>query len=194
MRVSWGWRRFPKGDRLDRHRHAVPHLALVLAGGYEESGDDGRWRVEPGDIIAHAPFGGHANRIDKHTRVLRLPVPARPIPWRRARCHDADRIARLAETSLSEAAALAVDSSVATDTPFLDWPDMLAHRLAYDSEISIVEWAREQGVAREHLSREFRLLYLVSSAVRAAPGRRSSELMSLSLRSPPQPGFPIMRI
>jgi AraC-like DNA-binding protein len=50
MRVSWGRRRLQRGERLERHRHAEPHFTVVLAGGYEEGGDDGRFRVGPGEM------------------------------------------------------------------------------------------------------------------------------------------------
>jgi AraC-like DNA-binding protein len=146
---------------MERRRHHEPHMALVLAGGYEEVGDNGRWRVGPGDIIAHASFGGHANTIGPYTEVLRLPAPRRA-PWRRARCHDADRVVRLAEKNISDAASLALSSSVMAEEACNDWPDLLARRLAEDSEISICAWARDNGVAREHLSRSFQLLYRTS--------------------------------
>lgn len=45
------------GD-LPRHRHSAGYMTLVLAGGYDEAGDVGRFRVGPGDLLVHRPAIG----------------------------------------------------------------------------------------------------------------------------------------
>ena len=54
--------RLVAGTVMQRHRHAIGYVAVVLAGGYLEAGDAGRRRVGPGDALVHRPFEGHLDR------------------------------------------------------------------------------------------------------------------------------------
>src|SRR5688500_18217427 len=56
--------------RLDWHSHAVPYAALVLAGGYAESGDGGRFLAEPGHVVIHTPFSAHADQVSANGAVV----------------------------------------------------------------------------------------------------------------------------
>ena len=60
----------------ERHCHDDPFVAVVLSGGYQEAGDEGRWNVRPGDVLIHHAFESHLDRFDhRGAEVLVLPVP-----------------------------------------------------------------------------------------------------------------------
>lgn len=148
--------------RLARHRHPTPYAALALAGGYIEAGDLGRHRVRPGDLLVHGAFDAHQDRFGSSgAQVLNLPLPAtaRPLAGQVA---DPDAVARLAETDLAAASALALATCVSGTEECADWPDLLASALRADRVPCFSQWAFETGVAATSLSRGFRLAYGVS--------------------------------
>src|SRR3569833_524246 len=106
--ACFGRERCEAGD-LPRHRHAGGYVTLILAGGYEEAGDAGRFRAGPGDVLVHRPFEAHLNRFARRSAD---PVAAR----------------RLAERDIDAAAALLVDQVTPAETE-QDWPDLLAAEL-----------------------------------------------------------------
>src|ERR1700677_569690 len=60
---------------LERHVHFEPYVALVLSGGYEEAGDNGRFKVSAGNVVFHDSFEAHLNRFyAQGATVLNLPV------------------------------------------------------------------------------------------------------------------------
>ena len=93
---------------LERHAHAEAYAALVLAGGYEEAGDRGRFRVEVGDVLFHEEFEGHLDRFpERGAVVLNLRLSGTVgVTAGVARIEDADALARLAERDCREAAEL----------------------------------------------------------------------------------------
>jgi AraC-like DNA-binding protein len=150
------------GDRMARHRHAEGYAALVLAGGYVEAGDSGRFRVRPGQVVVHNAheahqdeFSGVGSQILNITLVDELNVVTGMVP-------DPDAIARLAERDSLSAAAMLRDAIRPLDARFADWPDLLAATLATTAEFSIEDWANSIGLKPQSISRGFRRVYGVS--------------------------------
>lgn len=155
------------GGRIERHRHEAPYATLLLTGSYEEAGDAGRVVAVAGEVLLHAPFACHQNRISaQHTRVVDLPLP---FDGRRYPAHatiaDPDAVARLTERDPAAAVASLLEQLVPlgvdpTRTPV----DRLASELCGTAPLAICEWALGQGLSREHLSRQFRAVYGVAAA------------------------------
>ena len=139
---------------LPRHRHGAPYAAIVLQGCYEEAGDQGRRRLEPGDVVLHGAFSAHGNRVGmREVQLLNLPLACNDEAF--ARVRDPDALARLAELD-APAAAQALQAELQPLPPtLLDWPDLLARDLLQQPELSLAAWARQQGLAAETLSRGF---------------------------------------
>lgn len=146
----------------DRHCHDDPFVAIVLAGGYQEAGDEGRWNVRAGDVLIHHAFESHLDRFDSGgAEVLVLPVPSTLLRGRtiRGRVADADLLVRLAERDLPAARASLAEQFAASTAVPLDWPDALAADLRAMRDVSLGQWAEQAGVRPETLSRGFRLAY-----------------------------------
>jgi AraC-like DNA-binding protein len=148
--------------RLPRHRHADGYAAVVLCGAYEEAGDAGRRRVEPGDVVTHRPFEAHLNRTPAAgAQVLNLPLPAGDLPAF-GRVDDVDALVRAAERDLLEAAALLAGGFRPAHPSRTDWPDLLAAALASGDAGRLGDWAEVFGLSPEHLSRGFRRVFGVT--------------------------------
>jgi AraC-like DNA-binding protein len=147
------------GD-LPRHRHAAGYMTLVIAGGYDEAGDVGRFRVRPGDLLVHRPFEAHRNAFGRQSaEVINLPLVDLPHLAALNRVADPDLVARLAERDPIAAAQAAADSA-ATIAGENDWPDSLAAALRTRPDLFwIGHWAREHGLAPASVSRGFRRLF-----------------------------------
>ena len=147
------------GD-LPRHRHAAGYMTLVIAGGYDEAGDVGRFRVRPGDLLVHRPFEAHRNAFGRRSaEVINLPLVDLPHLAALNLVGDPDLVARLAERDPAAAAraAAATDEPVAGED---DWPDALAAALRSRADLfRIGHWARERGFAPASVSRGFRRLF-----------------------------------
>jgi len=142
----------------------------VLAGSYEETGDRGRIRVRPGDMLIHGAFDSHLNRFPAAgARILNLTVPDGVEPETGLACPvDPDAALRLAERDPAAAAALLLTGATARSPAICDWPDMLAEALLHDPALGIGDWARAYGLAEATVSRGFRQVYGISpSAFRA---------------------------
>ena len=147
------------GD-LPRHRHCAGYMTLIVAGGYDEAGDVGRFRVRPGDLLVHRPFEAHCNAFGRGSaEVVNLPLVDLPRLASLNRIADPDLIARLAERDPAAAARLAA----ATAEPVAgedDWPDALAAELRSRQDLfPIGLWARQRGLAPASVSRGFRRLF-----------------------------------
>lgn len=151
---------------IPRHGHAAPYAAVVLAGGYEEAGDGGRFRVAAGDVLVHGGFSAHLDRdAAAGTMVLNLPLsPGYAAVSFRARADDPDRLARLAERDPEEAGRLLVEGLVPADMAPLDGVDALAAALSGPEAPAIAAWAGAERVSRETAWRWFRGVYGVSPA------------------------------
>jgi AraC-like DNA-binding protein len=175
--VRLGFERRPPWETIPRHRHRHAYLSLVLSGSYEETGDRGRLRVEPGDMLLHGAFDSHLNRFPAAgARILNLTVPDGIEPETGlARPADADKAVRLAECDPAAAARLLLDGASAKPPRILDWPDLLARALTLDPALGIGDWARRQGLAEATVSRGFRQVYGISpSAFRAEVRARAA--------------------
>ena len=147
------------GD-LPRHRHAAGYMTLIVAGGYDEAGDVGRFRVRPGDLLVHRPFEAHRNAFGRRSaEVINLPLVDLPRLSALNRLADPDLIARLAERDPAAAAREAAASAEPVPGED-DWPDTLAAALRGRQDLfRIGTWARERGLAPASVSRSFRRLF-----------------------------------
>src|SRR5207237_9424371 len=128
--VHRGLEALAPGAHVARHRHEGAYAAIVLAGGYEEAGDGGRWRVGAGDVLIHAGFAAHQDRVDaRGCRLLNLPLSGRPPVDGGFAIADPDVIVRLAEADVSTASAALFAQPRRPVPAQTDWPDLLAARL-----------------------------------------------------------------
>jgi len=162
----------------DRHCHDDPFVAVVLSGGYQEAGDEGRWNVRAGDVLIHHAFESHLDRFDSQgAEVLVLPVPRGLLLAQamRGRVTDPDLLVRLAERDLSDAQASLADQFASSPAAPLDWPDALAADLRAMRDMPLGQWAELAGVRPETLSRGFRLAYgCTPKAYRASARARAA--------------------
>ena len=172
----------------ERHCHDDPFVAVVLSGGYQEAGDEGRWDVRAGDVLLHHAFESHLDRFDSHgAEVLVLPVPdslsrARSM---RGRVADPDLLVRLAERDLNDAQASLTEQFASRTTAPLDWPDALAADLRAMCGLPLGQWAERAGVRPETLSRGFRLAYGCTPKAYRASARARAAVAALRTSDAP---------
>lgn len=152
------------GAAIPRHRHDTPYAAIVLSGGYEEAGEGGRYRAEPGDVLIHAAFSTHLDRAPlKRTAVLNLPLP---ILWARVssrmRIDDADALARLAGRDIREGQASLLEALRPGPAGLQDEVDVLAKALSEAPPASA--WSGQWDVVRQTVWRRFTAAYGVGPA------------------------------
>jgi AraC-like DNA-binding protein len=155
-------------EPIRRHYHPRPYATLVVEGAYEEAGDQGRLKVEPGDILLHPAFSAHQDVVHRSgTRVLDIPLPLDGRAWPAlGRVADVDLLMRAAGTDLLAAAQLLIESFEALgEDHCIDPADRLAAAITDDPSVGIAEWARAHAYGREWLSRRFRRLYGIDAAV-----------------------------
>jgi AraC-like DNA-binding protein len=155
-----GLQRIAAHQSQPRHRHDAGYAALVLSGGYEESGRCGRVRAQAGDVIFHNAFEGHGDRIGSAGAViLNLRLDA-PVDLAFARCRDADAVLRCRD---AREAALQLGALCDAVKPApRDWPDILVADLWCDAGLALSDWADEHGLSAETLSRGVKRLYGVT--------------------------------
>ena len=178
----WSPKDMLEAGRLARHRHVAPYATLVLAGRYEEAGDAGRYRVCPGDMLVHRPYEAHQNLVAAcGATVFNLPLPvdvALPPAFRVA---DPDVLIKVATSD--PAAAYALLKPVEGIEPLYDdWPDQLAAALNADPSQRLRQWARDNGLAAETVSRGFRKVFGISPARFRAEARARLALAALRER------------
>jgi AraC-like DNA-binding protein len=155
------------------HRHQQAYVALVLSGGYLESGPDGAWQCSAGELVVHPPYHLHANSIgSSDARVLNFLLPihvhenldhgsygvfAVPDPGRLERVSRHDPFAALAEAAEVKEQRHPQPSSL--------WLDGLAATLAQAPERPVAALARDSRCTPEHLSRAFRKRFGIAPAV-----------------------------
>lgn len=149
---------------LPRHRHRAGYVCLVLAGGYEEAGDHGRFRVTAGDVVFHQPFDAHLDRFSRSgAETLNFELDGWYEPaFALARIADTDRIARLAEHDARAAREALLAGAVPVSGGENDWPDELARCIRNDPDQSLGDWARRRGFAQATISRGFKWVYGIS--------------------------------
>lgn len=143
------------GGRMDRHRHTEAYAAVVLAGGYVEAGDRGRFHARPGQVLIHGAWESHMDAFSgAGGRVLNLPLTAEVAFGVGAA--DPDALARAAERNLAEAEVLLRETMRPLDAALDDWPDLLAEALRGDPALTLEVWAEAAGLAPATVSRGFR--------------------------------------
>lgn len=141
--------------RIERHRHSHAYAALVLSGGYRETGDRGRFEARPGQVLIHGAWESHMNAVSAGgARVLNLPLPE-GVDFDAATVADPDAVARAAERDPSEAAAMLVREARPLEIAPSDWPDALARALRDDPDLSLSVWASRMDLAAATVSRGF---------------------------------------
>jgi AraC-like DNA-binding protein len=149
---------------LARHAHEQAYAALVLSGGYEEAGDDGRFQVKAGDVIFHGQFEAHLDRFSKAGAVvlnLRLPPSCAYTPGIAA-VADPDSIARVAERGCVDAIDLLLSVAVSRTPQAADWPDELAAALLQNPSLKLSQWGENKGIPPWTVSRGFALVFGIS--------------------------------
>jgi AraC-like DNA-binding protein len=150
------------GEHLPRHRHAEGYIAVVLAGGFEEAGDDGRFTARAGTVVVHGRYEAHQDRFEaRGARVLNLPAIA-GLKAGAGHVADPDAVARLAERDPRAAAELVRESFVAAASRAADWPDLLAEALRTDPDLALTGWAHAMRLDPASVSRGFARAYGVS--------------------------------
>lgn len=143
------------GGRMDRHRHTEAYAAVVLAGGYLEAGDRGRFHVQPGQVLIHGAWESHMDAFSgAGAKVLNLPLAT--VLAFGAGAVDPDAIARAAGRDLVEAEALLRETIRPLGTACDDWPDLLAEALRLDPDLTLEVWAEGAGLSPATVSRGFR--------------------------------------
>lgn len=149
-------------ERLPRHRHARGYIALVLGGGYEEAGDQGRFVATPGTVVVHGPWTAHLDRFGaRGAEVLNLPAVPGIAPGI-GTIDDADAVICLAERDPIAAAWHLGGQFQRGHACVADWPDLLAAALRADPDQALTPWARSMKLDPASVSRGFARVYGVS--------------------------------
>ena len=148
---------------VPRHRHWQGYITVVLAGGYQEAGLDGRRLLTAGDVIVHGCHDAHLDHVGPTgAELLNLPLPSDARLPMAFRIEDPDSVVRIAERDATDAVRSLV--ALGEVAPVADWPDELAAALALSPNRRLDQWARDAGLAAETLSRGFRTAYGVTPA------------------------------
>ncbi len=148
-----------------RHTHAGAYAAIVLAGGYEETGNWGRFRVHAGDVLFHDAFDAHLNRFEaRGATILNLPLAGHASGLRAGRVEDADAVVRMAERD-PQVAVHVLTAQLRELRPVIDdWSDLLATDIVSDPNCRLDHWAEAHGIAPETISRGFTRTYGIAPA------------------------------
>jgi AraC-like DNA-binding protein len=158
------------------HSHRAPYAAVVLAGGYEEAGDQGLFRVRVGDVLFHERFESHRNTFyTPNTIILNFPLPVDRCAVGIAHLEDLDSVVRLAQENKAAAAALLLSRPITRWTEQADWPDALASALIRDHSLSLSSWSQAMGLSPWTVSRGFAQVFGISpSSFRARARARAA--------------------
>ena len=164
------------GCSIPRHRHARAYAAVILSGGYEESGSFGRYRVRSGQVLLHRAFDAHLDRFEPSgAQILNLLLDEEPgFGW--GSVADPDAIARVAEKDAGSAVAALNEQLEPLEPRPSDWPDFLARDLLENPQLRLGEWAERYGLAPATLSRGFAMVFATSPAAFRAEVRAQSAL------------------
>lgn len=150
-REDWG-----AHQRIPRHAHDRAYAAIVLAGGYEECGNHGRFRVGPGDVLLHGAFDAHLDRFPPGgAQILNLVLADPMPPFRMGHVNDPDNIAHAAERDSHAAVAIMREQLQEKEYKPGDWPELLARDLHDDAGIMLEAWADAHDLRAETISRGF---------------------------------------
>jgi len=161
------------------HRHVHGYAALIVSGGYEESGSFGRYQVREGEVLLHRPFDAHLDRFGLNgARILNLPLRSQPAHGL-GRVADPDRIVKLARKDLIAATESLFEQLTPVTPAPADWPDQLASDLINGPTLQLREWAERQGLAQESLARGFRKVFAITPAAFRAEARAHSAWLGI---------------
>lgn len=150
------------GRTFHRHHHLRGYAAVLIGGSCHESGDRGRFDARAGDVLIHAAFDGHADRIGaRGAMFINIPL-SRPFGGSFGRVRDLDLLMKTVESDPLEAEDCLRDQFVPASNPPNDWPDLLAQALRADPELRLESWALHHGIHPASVSRGFRLAYGIS--------------------------------
>lgn len=153
------------GSGVPRHVHDRAYAAVVLAGSYEEWGSRGRFRAAVGDVLFHRAFDAHLDRFSpKGAVLLNLEVPSDATEFESGHILDVDRLARAAEKNGEDAVQMLLHDVVPQGPCIDDWQDILATRILANAVGPLGQWALEQDLAPETLSRGFYRRYGLTPA------------------------------
>ncbi len=148
---------------LDRHSHEHAYAAIVVSGGYEEAGDQGRFRVEAGDVVLHQCFETHINRFAAFGAVvLNLPLPADHSFVGAASVKDVDAVVRASEISKPRATGVLLASIATKPLRHADWPDELAAALIENPSLCLSAWSEKHGLTSWATSHGFARVFGIS--------------------------------
>ena len=148
-----------------RHTHAGAYAAIVLAGGYEETGNWGRFRVNAGDVLFHDAFDAHLNRFEaRGATILNLALSGHACGFRAGRVYDADAVARTAERDPLVAVDVLMAQLREMRPVVDDWSDLLAGEIVRDPNCRLDRWAEAHSIAPETISRGFARAYGINPA------------------------------
>jgi AraC-like DNA-binding protein len=161
---------------IPRHRHERAYAAVVLSGGYEESGSFGRYRVRSGHVLLHRAFDAHVDRFESSgARILNL-LLNEPPAFGLGVVADPDTIARVAEKDFPAAVEVLHETMTSIAAQPTDWPDLLASDLLDDPRLRLEAWAERHRLAAATLSRGFRTIFATSPAAFRAESRAQTAL------------------
>lgn len=148
----------------ERHIHASAYASVVLHGGYEEAGDQGRLRVRAGDVIFHDRFEAHLNRFDHDGAVvLNLTIPdRRTVKSGLGRITDLDGIIRMANVDRRAGLDCLVEQVSRQEVRCHDWEDSLCASLRENPSLCLGSWAEASGLAPWVVSRGFKRVFGVT--------------------------------
>lgn len=156
---------------IPRHRHERAYAAIILCGGYQESGSRGRYRVGAGHVLLHRTFDAHIDRFESQgAQILNLLLDEEPM-FGLGFVEDADGIARAAETDAAAAARVLRQQLTPVEPRPADWPDLLARDLLEDPQLRLDEWAECHELTPATVSRGFAKVFDTSPAAFRAEAR-----------------------
>jgi AraC-like DNA-binding protein len=171
--------------RIPRHRHERAYAAVILSGGYQESGSRGRYRVGSGHVLLHGSFDAHIDRFAAQgAQILNLLLDEEPV-FGLGLLPDPDAIARAAENDPAAAARALQEQLAPLEPPLADWPDLLARDLREDPQLRLDEWAERHELTPATVSRGFAKVFECSPAAFRAEARahRAFALIAAGARS-----------
>jgi AraC-like DNA-binding protein len=187
-KITPGIETLPCKFSLPRHRHLRAYATVVLAGAFEESGNNGRILATAGDVLIHPALDCHGNQmVSAGVKLIRLDWTDDSGIGGLYHLDDVDEIARTAEKDLIEATHLLEQALRKKGAPSPgrrnDWPDLLLQDLAQNAATEIGEWAEMNGLARETVSRGFTAAYGIAPSVLRAELRARSAWLRITRES-----------
>jgi AraC-like DNA-binding protein len=158
--------RLSASARLPWHDHEEGYAAIVLCGFYLEAGDGGRTRAEPGRVLVHAPFSGHADWIGASgAAIVNVPLPLEAaLTCPSGVTEDPEGLARSLQEAPECAGTILAEAVRPLPAVESDLPDRLALAIQREERLSLDEWASAHRVSTRTLNRHFRSCFGLSPA------------------------------